>query len=310
MNNQISEAQKFLNVPQTGILDELTRAALRNYQQKNGLVASGVLDTETTNRMFVNGGDLDTDLSKRPIIKSKFLPKDEYLGPSKKRYIFLHYTAGWENPYNVINGWDADTRGPIATQYVIGGINPVTADPKYDGEIVQCMPNSGFGWHLGIGNTAVHRESVGIEICNFGWVTLGGWRNLRTNRWITGKPDAFYTYTGAEIRREFVEDLGREFRGFRYYHKFTDKQIDALEFLIPEIAKHHKIDIREGLQTRLKNLPTNSKFNAFEFDERIRSGTASPTGVYSHTNVVSNGKWDVSPQKNLIEMLLNLEEQH
>lgn len=302
----VKDAQRFLNIPQTGIIDDLTRAALRNYQQKNNLVATGLFDIETETKMFPSvGGNLDTDLFNQPTIKQRLLPREEYLTTSeKRRYIFLHYTAGWENPYNVVSNWDADKRGPIATQFVIGGINPVTGDPKYDGEIVQCLPDIGYGWHLSIGNNAVHRQSIGIEVCNFGWVTKGGYVDLKTGKGVSKKPNSFYTYTGTEIKPEFVTDLGREFRGFRYFHTVTEKQIESLEYLIKILCSKHNIDPENGLKKRL--LSNTDPFQAFEFSQNIVDGKEASTGIYCHTNVVKSGKWDLSPTKPVIDMILNL----
>ena len=47
---------------------------------------------------------------------------DEYkAGPINAEWLFLHHTAGWHNPYNVIKQWDADKNGPISTEFVLGG---------------------------------------------------------------------------------------------------------------------------------------------------------------------------------------------
>lgn len=302
----IRDAQRYLNLPQTGENDDLTRAAIRNFQQKNGIVATGMLDQNTIAKMFpAVGGNLDTDLSARPIINQRFLSRDEYLTTNeKRRYVFLHYTAGWNNPYNVVRDWENDTRGPIATQFVIGGINPVTGDTKYDGEIVQALPDHAYGWHLGIGNTAVHRQSIGIEICNFGWLTQGKWISLKTNKWVNGKPDSFYTYTGAEVKPEFVTDLKRPFRGYRFFHSISERQIESLEYLIKMLCERHKIDINLGLKQRLR--VSKDPFDAFSFSQLIRDGIESPTGIYSHTNVINSGKWDIYPAPNIIEMFTKI----
>lgn len=303
--NDIIEAQKALNIPQSGVVDELTSAALRNYQSKNGLIAHGLLDEATIEKLLPGvGGELDTDFfSKPPVIHTQFLSPGQFLSPSKKRYIFLHHTAGWNNPYAVISDWNRDARGPIGTQYVIGGPNISTGDPKYDGEIVQCMKDDQFGWHLGIGNTAVHRESIGIELCNFGWLTLNGYTSLKTGKWIS-KPPGKYTYTGVRVQDDQVVDLGFDFRGFRYYHRYSDRQLDALRSLLPALSEKHGVDISKGLKQRL--IANKDPRKAFEYSDAIRNGTENKTGLYCHSNVIKAGKWDINPQPEMIKLILDI----
>jgi hypothetical protein len=83
------------------------------------------------------------------IINRHFLPKGEYLeGPTKKEYLFLHHTAGWNNPYKTIDNWGKDTRGRVATEFVLGGQKVNDNDTQYDGVMVQAFPEGGYGWHL------------------------------------------------------------------------------------------------------------------------------------------------------------------
>jgi hypothetical protein len=299
--------QKKLNVPETGQLDDLTKSAIRNFQLKNNMIANGIPDQSIWNMIAPElSGELDSDLTENIIkpIKKRPLFRGQFLNPSKKRYIFLHHTAGWDNPYNVVDAWNSDNRGTIGTQFIIGGINSRTGNDIYDGEIVECMQDSNYAWHLGIGNTAVHRESVGIEICNLGYLTKGKYFNSIQKKWISGKPDAFYSYIGTEVPSEQVCDLGYDWRGYRFYHKYTDKQLSSLVFLIEDIAKRHKIDIKKGIYERLKRFKQQS--SAFDYDILIRNGNESQTGVYSHTNVVAQGKWDLNPQPELIKKIQSL----
>ena len=55
-------------------------------------------------------------------IKEHFLsPKQYFAGPTKKEWVFLHHTAGWDNPIQTIDIWNKDTQGQIATEFVLGG---------------------------------------------------------------------------------------------------------------------------------------------------------------------------------------------
>ena len=43
---------------------------------------------------------------------------------NKPEYLFLHHTAGNENPMACVDMWNDDTRGRIATEFVVGGVEP------------------------------------------------------------------------------------------------------------------------------------------------------------------------------------------
>jgi hypothetical protein len=57
---------------------------------------------------------------------------------------------------------------------VLGGSSVKGDDDRYDGELVQCIPEGGYGWHLGKnGSQYMHTHSVAVEICNFGYAVNG-----------------------------------------------------------------------------------------------------------------------------------------
>lgn len=228
-------------------------------------------------------------------VKESYLNSNEYLTYSKGdeshiKYIFIHHTAGWANPYAVVKDWNADARGKIGTRYIIGGVNHSNNDAQYDGLIVKCIPDNGWAYHLGGSeqgvNFTMHKYSVGIEICNFGYLTQ--------------KNGKFYTYTGAEIKKEFVVELSTPFNGYKFWHKYTDKQIQSLAFLIKELGKKYNIDINQGLKQRINNIGITK---AFEYSKECASGLV--YGVLSHTNVRKD-KTDVSPQTLLVDTIINL----
>jgi N-acetyl-anhydromuramyl-L-alanine amidase AmpD len=229
------------------------------------------------------------------------LKPDEYFkGPTKNRAIFLHFTAGGSNPISVIDSWERDNRGKVATHYVIGGRNLFTLSEEFDGDIIQCMPETGnYGWHLGIGNTALHRESIGIEICNWGPLTRQG----------EGK---YYTWNkkrvvGMDYHTE-IGQLNESFRGYSFYHKITVLQIESLYFLIKKLAKENDIDLEQGLKRFLKE---QSPTQAFDFQPKVHSDEIK-TGLFCHTNVSPKNKygnyekWDLFPQPEIIELINSL----
>lgn len=314
----LKEVQKCLMIEPTGIYDDQTKAALRNYQLRTKVPVSGLIDQPTFDSLRNRFPSIDdtwnnaiktqqkgeeqmnddytTDLSEVTgnfVIHDFMLPNDEYVNEkTSKKYIFIHHTAGWNNPYNVVDSWAKDDRGRIGTHYVIGGINVKTGDSKFDGEIVKCIPDEYWANHLGGYQThgidpVMHKQAVGIEICNFGYVT-------RRN------DGQFYTYTGQVVDRKYVADLGFSFRGYQYWHKYTDAQIASLNYLIGMLSDQYKININLGLQERIESIGVKEAFNTYD---DAKAGRVK--GLLSHTSVRKD-KTDVSPQINLVKMIQSL----
>jgi hypothetical protein len=237
---EVKELQEFLDIQADGIFGKGTETAVKKWQSDNGLTADGIVGPSTWDCM----GIATTDNSEKIyttenglIINRHFLPKGEYLeGPTKKEYLFLHHTAGWNNPYKTIDNWGKDTRGRVATEFVLGGQKVNDNDTQYDGVMVQAFPEGGYGWHLGKnGSQHMHTHSVGIEVCNFGYV-------------VNGK-----TYAGTKVDDSQIVTLNKPFRGHKVWHRYSDTQIEELKKWILWIGERDSIDIREGLRKLIKN---------------------------------------------------------
>ncbi|HIG40731.1 MAG: N-acetylmuramoyl-L-alanine amidase [bacterium] len=216
-------------------------------------------------------------------VNKYFLPPGEYKpGPTTKDYLFLHHTAGWNNPYNTVDGWAKDDRGTIATEFVLGGSSVKGNDDRYDGELLQCVPEGGYGWHLGKnGSQSMHTNSVAIEVCNFSYA-------------VNGK-----TYVNIPIHEDQLIELPAPFRGHRHWHKYSDSQIETLRLFILWIAERDSIDVRAGLVSEIRK----NGAVAFEFNDDAYNGRIK--GMWTHTNTRKD-KFDLFPQPNLMEMLLGL----
>jgi N-acetyl-anhydromuramyl-L-alanine amidase AmpD len=215
------------------------------------------------------------------IINQKILDKNNFVNTvTEKTAIVGHHTAGGSNPINVIDGWNSDSRGRVAAHYVIGGVG-IQGSLIYDGEIFQAVREENNCFHLGVkgNNQAFDLCSIGIELCNYGFL----------NKSNNGK---YYTYVNSIVPDNQVIDLGYEFRGYRYWHKYTDKQIRSLYLLIKDIQERRGILINKSDINFLfqKSLLKQHKIKGF----------------YMHTNFIESGKWDLSPQPNLIKMLQSL----
>lgn len=191
-----------------------------------------------------------------------------------KSQIYLHHTAGGPNAENVFKYWQSDAT-PVATCIVIG----------QDGQIVQGFPSAKWAYHLGLTNQTfannklpfknLDRSSIGIELCAWGGLTKKG--------------DKFYNYVNGEVPQSEVAELQTEFKGYKYYHKYTDAQIEAVKHLL--VLWHDKY-----------NIPLAYNENMWAVCKDALEGKP---GVYTHVSV-RNDKSDMFPQKELIEMLKSL----
>ena len=300
--DDVKKLQSFLNLVQDGIFGSKTELSVKNWQSKNGLVSDGIVGPKTWDAMGLATTDISETYyfdSNEIEIQKHFLPKGEYKeGPTEKEYIFLHHTAGWNNPYNTIDSWGRDKRGSIATEFVMGGQKITDGNSKYDGEIIQAFPEGGYGWHLGEnGSQHMHTHSVGIEVCNFGYLTSGGYK--RRGKFIEKDSSRFYTYSGAIADPSQIVMLPKEFRGYKYWHKYSDTQIESLRLWIEWIGERDGIDIREGLPKWVKEKGA----DAFEFNSDAFYGKVK--GILSHTNT-RRDKFDMFPQQELLDMLVSL----
>jgi hypothetical protein len=276
--------QEFLKITVDGDFGPKTESAVKSYQKKTGLTVDGVVGKNTWMVM----GILNTDNSENGEIQSALeilkyhMPKGTYFeGPVKKQWIFLHHTAGWDNPYQVADMWARDNRGNVATEFILGGQSVKNGSTKYDGELIQCFPDGGYGWHTGTGNSVMHRNSIGIEVCCMGQI-------------VNGK-----TYVNTPADPSQVVKLAKPFRGYQYWHRYSDEQIRVLKNWILYCSNKYNIDPRVGLVEWVKEK------GADGFDVLDLNKANSTPGMYSHTNVM-RGKVDMFPQQELIDMLLSL----
>lgn len=283
---EVKELQEFLEISNDGIFGKGTHEAVFNWQSKNGLLADGIVGPNTWDAM----GLATTDNSENTyitenglIINKHYLPKGEYLdGPTKKEFIFLHHTAGWHKPYKTIDSWGRDSRGRVATEFVLGGQSIKGNDNQYDGVMVQAFPEGGYGWHLGKnGSQYMHKHSVGIEVNNFGYIKNGK------------------TYAGTTAHESQIVTLDKPFRGYTTWHRYSDAQIEALRKWILYIAERDGIDVRAGLPALVKEKGA----DAFEFNEDAYYGRVK--GLWTHTNTRKD-KSDMFPQQELMDMLTSL----
>jgi hypothetical protein len=304
----VKALQTYLNLKADGEFGPKTESAVKKWQTNRGLTADGIVGPKTWDAMGIATTDL-TEIeqpgSSGLVFKKEHLPAGEYMkGPTTKSWIFLHHTAGWNDPFATIRAWGRDTRGCIATEWVLGGQKITDGNTVHDGVLVQAFPEGGYGWHLGTGNNIMHRNSVGMELCNFGYLTKGGYSkwNAKTKKteWISLKADQYYTYVGTEANSEQIVFLNKPFRGYTAWHRYSAKQIEVLRDWIIYIANRDNIDPRKGLIQEIKSKGAHAAFDLCD----VKLCERTP-GMWLHTNV-QLGKQDLFPQEDLIEMLTSI----
>jgi len=291
----IKEIQIVVGVTPDGDFGPKTEAAVIRWQRQHNLVADGIVGPKTLEEMEILDTDntaqfFDTEEGLR--IHRHYLPKGEYIdhderikkhGGLQNNYVFIHHTAGWHNPFKVIDSWGRDSRGRVATEFTIGGQKITDNNDAYDGQVVQAFPEGCQGWHLGAtGSSYMNRHSVAIEICAFGYLKDGK------------------TYVGTKPHPDQISTLDEPFRGFDQWHKYSDAQIESTRKLLYFIAERDNIDIREGLVQWIRKMGPEK---AFEFQQDAYNGSVK--GLLTHTNVRKD-KFDNFPQPELIDMLLSL----
>jgi len=213
---------------------------------------------------------LDISKIKQVRLKDNQFFKEE----SPKTQIYLHHTAGNGNAEGVSRYWNGnETR--IATAFIIGE----------NGLIVQCFSSKHWAWHLGIDNqdfavngakyVNLNKCSVGIEVCNWGYLKKKG--------------DKYYNYAGGVVAPSNVTELEKPFKGFKYYYKYSDAQIESLRQLVEYLCDTY--DIPKDYNDSIWNIDKNAFKNV--------------KGIYTH-NSVRKDKSDMYPCPRVIQMLKSL----
>lgn len=211
-------------------------------------------------------------------------PAEQYFQEEhKKTQIFLHHTAGNSNPMNVFNGWKS-TGERIATCLVVGGKKNKNNFYE-DGTILQGFSSAHWAYHLGLKREtftqfnipyqSLDKISIGIEICNWGWIT-------KTDR-------GWETYVGTLVDESEMIEYETPFKGRHHYHRYTDAQIESTRKLLIFLGNKYAIDLKYA-------------DDIWGITARALLGQ---NGVFTHNSVRSD-KCDTHPQPNIIEMLKSL----
>ena len=263
--------------------------------------SGGVVDPNVVTKSLTTGIDLTTT----QLDKSSF-PNGVIYVPeeTKKTMIFLHHTAGRGGAGPTIGWWRVayrrDKTGakipidyPLCTHYII----------DREGNIEYVFDEKYWAYHAS-SSTPVQKSSISVELSAFGWLKEEG------DKLVNSLGDVV-PFNEAALA---VDKDGKPapYRGYKYFDKYTDKQITALERLFTN-WKNNKDE---------KGNTTNHNITfKFDYDEmfpgedpklitktnprgRILSQNAvnGIPGVYAH-NSTAESKVDIFPQAELVSML-------
>jgi hypothetical protein len=223
---------------------------------------------------------LDTSKIKQvPMKESQYIKE-----VTEKKQIVLHHTAGNSSGVGTIKMWDADDRGRIATCVTISGKGQ--SKDTYDGEICQAFSSKYWGYHLGLKRDifkakgvpykSLDPHAIGIEICSWGPLDK-----------VNGK---FYNYVDREVPADQVTELATPYKGYKYYHRYTDAQIESVKQLLTYWKNLYGIDI------------TYREEDMWTISTRALKGEG---GVFTH-NSYRKDKSDIHPCPRMIAMLKSL----
>ena len=172
-----------------------------------------------------------------------------YATKTTKKSICLHFTVGYiKSDTTALSTKD----NCVSVSYVV----------DRSGRIYEMFPDTEWSYHLGSGavggNGAMSKQSIGIEISNYGPLKLSG-ENL---------VDAYGNNYCTVAEKQFYDKLN--YRGYDYFASMTEAQISATAALIKYLGRKH--DIPMNFKPDDTPFANNAEAIAFK-------------GVFYHTNV-------------------------
>ncbi len=210
-----------------------------------------------------------------------------YDGPTPKKQIYIHHTAGaTKSPSRTIAGWSKRT-DHVATHYITNNL----------GDKEQLFPDEAWANHLGIKGSVFRK--AGLKYQNLNKISLGiemqsyGWCDLKNGKYINAYGG---TIPANEVGRP-VDKNGKfiSYKGHKYYQKYNAANIAHVKTIVTGWMNKYNIPFKYNYDELFPNSGQSISKNAL----------AGKPGVYTH-NSVRTGKSDVWPQAELIAMLKSI----
>jgi hypothetical protein len=231
-----------------------------------------------------------TDLKPIDLTKIKVypFPENKYFKEEfHKTQVVLHHTVSGPGIEGDVKTW-IEGKDRVATAIIIAR----------DGTPYQLFSSKYWAYHLAAGDHNQDRRSIGIEIDNWGGLTLGTgiskiyrsekkklfpW-NLKTL-----SPNKYYTVYGNAVDVP-IQYYPNGFRGFQYFEKYTNEQIQTVGELL--LFWKQKYGISLQYNDDMWNISENAKIGM--------------PGVWTHVSFRQD-KSDCHSQRELIDMLQTIQ---
>lgn len=291
----VTKFQRFVNIKPDGVVGSQTWNHIINISTKRNKDKKKYTDDTITNNVsFVGNNGL--------IIYDRVNSTEFYTEERRKNTILISNSGTSYRPELAIKSWThflkKDKKGnPIkengvftkikrSSNYVIGGSS--LESNIWDGKIVKCFDDNNWSYHIELLNGDISKEinsnAITIEICNYGYL-------------IKGHDDKFYNKTNNIVDNSEVVELDEEFMGHKYWHKYTDAQIESLRKLIIHLQIKHGIKINRGTYDDKGFVPYYDK-DWFAYDPKWLETGGIKVGYQLSINAMG-----VFPQKEIMSML-------
>lgn len=299
----------FFNERIDGNFGQNLLVSVTNFQRAIGTKADGIVGSITWNKLKNYGipvlveNEIPYEISyvnqNGLTVYNHTLSSDLYYQEDiKKETIWLHNTGGGSRPDWSINGWekefekdlsgnlslDQDGRVKplrVGVSYIIGRKSSSSDEKVWDGKILNTFDDKYWAYHLGINSNQsldLNSKSIGIEFCNYGPLTLG----------IDGR---FYNSVNKVVNEKDVVKLDKPYRGYDYFERYTESQLESGRALILHLINKHAIRIDGKIYNE----------NWFNYNSNYHSNG----GIRTHSHIRKD-VFDIFPQKEMIQMLNSL----
>jgi hypothetical protein len=223
-------------------------------------------------------------------VKKIFFPGNQYVQRKTLKDIFvIHHSAGWDDARQMYNIWASDMNGRVCTAYGITDDGTIYQgfDTVYWGHALYVNSKRNLVpsmYKTPLHNVLLNSRAIQVEVCNWGPLfekndKLYAWPAYQTQKWLP-------KYEVPRSRAIYYEE---GFKGFKWYERYTDDEIESLRKLI---LHHHD---KDGI-----NLDYHD--DMWSASDKALGGTP---GIWTHVSYRTD-KSDCHPQPELIQMLKSL----
>lgn len=265
-----------------------TRRAVQSFQQSREINPDGIVGTQTMRALE----GLRIELYNNTAAKAPHFHDLNSMEEKQEFYKDIHLKDKIILTNTETSGSITEAQGKIAwlrnkTQmrynytFLIGGKG--NENMNWDGIIARSFDDRYWAQHTKVSNRQIENNinatSISIALCNYGPLAIDSYSNI-------------VNLHGQIVEDDEVFDLGRTWNGFRYFHKYTNRQLDSMVDLLKYLMEKYKINrMRKGY----------SQHWWFEYNQ--------------HANISKSGIWNMAnfspglgltPQPELISAMNSL----